>query len=242
MFPLDGGVPGGYLLRMNIFDLFFHMDRYLNEWAGALGPWLYLVLFGIIFVETGVVVFPFLPGDSMLFAVGALAGSDSSPLKLPILVGLLWGAAVLGDAVNYSIGFRVGPKIFSREDSWLLNKKHLLRTQAFYEKHGGKTIFLARFIPFIRTFAPFVAGIGQMRYRRFAVYNVSGGLAWVAAFLLGGYFFCNLPWVKSQFHYVILAIIVISVLPVAIEYWRARRQGAGVQVIPPAVATKEPPA
>jgi membrane-associated protein len=205
-------------------DIFLHLDQHLNEWAAALDEWLYLVLFAIIFCETGLVVTPFLPGDSLLFAVGALAASPGSPIHLLAVLVLLCIAGVAGDAVNYAIGYRLGPKVFTREDSWLLNKKHLVRTQRFYERYGGKTIFLARFVPIIRTFAPFVAGIGRMNYVRFAIYNVTGGVTWVVVFLLGGYWFGNLKWVKDQFHYVIVAIILISVMPILIEYWRARRE------------------
>jgi membrane-associated protein len=207
------------------FEIFFHLDVHLNQWAGLLGPWLYGLLFVILFCETGLVVTPVLPGDSLLFAVGALASIDGSPLRLPLLLGLLAAAAVIGDAVNYSIGYRVGPKVFTREDSWFLNRRNLLRTKEFYEKYGGKTIVLARFMPFIRTFAPFVAGIGQMGYRRFATFNVTGGVAWVLAFVLGGYYFGNVPVVKRNFHFVIVAIVIISVLPPVIEYVRARRAG-----------------
>ena len=224
---------------MQILDYFFHLDRYLNQWADALGLWLYLILFIVIFCETGLVVTPFLPGDSLLFAVGALAAGEGSPLSLPLLVLVLWAAAAIGDAVNYSIGHRVGPKVFTSETSRFLNKKYLVRTQRFYEKHGGKTIVLARFIPFVRTFAPFVAGIGQMRYLRFAVYNVTGGLAWVFLLLLAGYFLHNVPGVKGNFQYVILAIITISVLPVVIEFWRARREAVAAQS-PPPPASEEP--
>jgi membrane-associated protein len=204
-------------------DVFLHLDAHLNEWAGALGPWLYLVLFLIVFCETGLVVTPFLPGDSLLFATGALAASPGSPLELPALMVLLVGAAILGDAVNYAIGRRVGPVVFHSEGSWLLNKEHLTRTAQFYERHGGKTIFLARFVPIIRTFAPFVAGIGRMRYGYFATYNVTGALAWVLSFLVGGYWFGQIPTVKENFHIVIVAIIAISVLPIVIEFIRARR-------------------
>lgn len=209
-----------------LLEIFFNLDTHLNEWAAMLGPWLYLVLFVIIFCETGLVVTPFLPGDSLLFAVGALASLPGSPLQLPQTALLLSAAAVLGDYVNYSIGYRMGPKVFTREDSWLLNRQHLLRTRRFYEKHGGKTIFWARFIPIIRTFAPFVAGVGKMRYARFAFFNVFGGIAWIQSFLLAGYCFGNLPAVKRDFHYVILAIIVLSIMPPVIEYFRSRRAGA----------------
>ncbi|MBI5488364.1 MAG: DedA family protein [Deltaproteobacteria bacterium] len=210
-------------LIRDLWDIFFHLNEHLNSWAGSLGPWLYVVLFAVIFCETGLVVTPFLPGDSLLFAVGALSASAGSPIDLPLMAPLLCVAAVGGDAVNYSIGRWVGPKVFSRENSRLLNKRHLVRAQEFYEKHGGKTIVLARFVPIIRTFAPFVAGIGKMRYLRFATYNVSGGVAWVLLFLLGGYYFADLPIVKTRFHYVIVAIVAISVIPIAVEYLRARK-------------------
>jgi len=212
-------------LLQHAIDIFFHLDSHLNSWAGMLGPWLYLVLFLIIFCETGLVVTPFLPGDSLLFAVGALASVDASPIRLPHLCVLLFGAAVAGDAVNYAIGARVGPRVFSHSDSRLFKREHLIRTQRFYEKYGGKTIVLARFIPIIRTFAPFVAGIGTMSYPRFALFNITGGAAWVMSFLVGGYFFGNVPVVKQNFHYVIVAIIVISIMPPILEYLRARREG-----------------
>ena len=212
----------------DVIDIFLHLDLHLNAWAGMLGPWLYLVLFLIIFCETGLVVTPFLPGDSLLFAVGALASVDGSSIHLPLLSVLLFGAAVAGDAVNYAIGARIGPRVFSHSDSRLFNREHLIRTQRFYEKYGGKTIVLARFIPIIRTFAPFVAGIGTMAYSRFALFNVTGGALWVLSFVLGGFFFGNVPVVKQNFHYVIVAIIVISVMPPIVEYLRARREGGAV--------------
>ena len=205
-----------------LLDYFFHLDRYLNEWAAQLGPWTYVLLFAIVFCETGLVVTPFLPGDSLLFAVGALAATDGSQLEVISIAVLLIVAAVLGDAVNYSIGKYVGPKIFARERSLLFNKEHLVRTQRFYEKHGGKTIIFARFIPIVRTFAPFVAGIGRMEYRRFALFNVTGGIAWVTLFVGAGNMFGNAPFVKENFHYVILVIIVLSLLPPFIEWWRTR--------------------
>jgi membrane-associated protein len=212
----------------DVIDIFLHLDLHLNAWAGMLGPWLYLVLFLIIFCETGLVVTPFLPGDSLLFAVGALASVDGSSIRLPLLCVLLFGAAVAGDAVNYAIGARIGPRVFSHSDSRLFNRTHLIRTQRFYEKYGGKTIVLARFIPIIRTFAPFVAGIGTMAYPRFALFNVTGGALWVLSFLLGGFFFGNVPVVKQNFHYVIVAIIVISVMPPIVEYLQARREDGAV--------------
>ncbi|HEV7672188.1 MAG TPA: DedA family protein [Thermoanaerobaculia bacterium] len=206
-----------------LLDYFLHLDKYLNQAVAALGPWFYGLLFTIVFCETGLVVTPFLPGDSLLFAVGALAASDGSPISLGVAIGLLIVAAILGDAVNYAVGKRIGSAIFRREDSRWLNRKHLDHAQRFYEKYGAKTIVIARFVPIVRTFAPFVAGIGKMSYRRFAVYNIAGGIAWVLLFTLAGYFFGDLPWVKSNFHYVILAILVLSVLPAIVEVWRSRR-------------------
>jgi membrane-associated protein len=207
-----------------LVDIFLHLDVFLNDWATWMGPWLYVVLFAVIFCETGLVVTPFLPGDSLLFAVGALAANPDSSLSLPLLLGLMCVAAVLGDAVNYSIGYWLGPKVFRYDNSWFFNKKHLLRTQHFYEKYGSKTIVLARFIPIIRTFAPFVAGIGQMQYRRFAIYNVAGGVVWVLGFTLGGYYFGVTEIVKRNFHIVIVAIIIISIMPPVIEYLLSRRK------------------
>src|SRR6516162_6343090 len=212
-------------------DYFLRLDVHLNEIASTLGPWLYGLLFLIIFCETGLVVTPILPGDSLLFAVGALAAVEGSTLSMPALLVLLIAAAILGDAVNYLAGYYIGPKVFKYENSKLLNKKLLLRTQQFYEKYGSKTIVLARFVPIVRTFAPFVAGIGKMRYARFAIYNVLGGVAWVALFLLGGYFLGNLPEVKSRFHIVIVAIIIISVLPMVYEYFMARRRAAAKEPV-----------
>ncbi len=220
----------------HLIDLFLHLDVHLTQVVQALGGWFYGLLFLVLFCETGLVVTPFLPGDSLLFAVGALAAAAGSPLRMPLLALLLPVAAIAGDAVNYLIGARVGPQIFRREGSRWLNKQHLVRAQQFYEKHGGKTIFLARFVPILRTFAPFVAGIGRMGYARFAAWNVAGGLVWVYLMLFAGYFFGNIPVVKRNFHYVVLAIIVISLVPVAIEWLRARRDArreAAAAPIPP---------
>jgi len=205
-----------------VIDLFLHLDQHLNHYAGLLGGWLYLVLFLIIFCETGLVVTPILPGDSLLFAVGALAASDGSPMRLELLIVLLVAAAILGDAVNYFIGYWVGPRVFTSDRSWLFNKKHLIRTQHFYEKYGGKAIILARFIPIIRTFAPFVAGIGRMQYRRFFYFNVAGGTAWVLIFLLSGYWLGEA--VKGYFSIIIAAIVVLSIMPAVIEFLLARRR------------------
>ena len=216
-------------LILRFWDVITHLNVHLADWARDMGGWLYVVLFLIIFCETGLVVTPFLPGDSLLFAVGALCALDGSPLSVGLIVPLLIVAAVLGDAVNYSAGRHIGPRVFRSETSWLLNKKHLARTQAFYEKYGGKTIIIARFIPIIRTFAPFVAGIGHMRYRRFAAFNVIGALAWVGLFIPAGYLFGNLEYVQKRFHLVIFAIIGLSVMPAAIEILREWRSSRRVQ-------------
>jgi membrane-associated protein len=215
------------LLKQAI-DVFLHLDAHLNEWAGTLGPWLYVVLFVVVFCETGLVVTPFLPGDSLLFAVGALASLDGSPISLGGMVALLIVAAVLGDAVNYAIGHYLGPAVFQSERSRLLNPRHLVRTQEFYARHGRKTIFLARFVPIVRTFAPFVAGIGRMSYPVFAAWNVTGAIVWVVSLTLAGYFFGEIPVVKENFETVILAIVALSVLPIAAEWLRARRKNGDV--------------
>ncbi len=194
----------------------------LNTLAACLDGWLYGVLFAFIFCETGLVVLPFLPGDSLLFAVGALGALPDSPIHLPLIAGLLVVAAVAGDAVNYAIGARIGPAVFKGEGHRWLNRKHLEAAHAFYEKHGGKTIILARFVPIVRTFAPFVAGVAGMGYAHFALYNVVGGLLWVGLLMGAGRLFGGIPWVKANFEVVILAIIVISVLPAVIEFLRAR--------------------
>jgi membrane-associated protein len=200
-------------------DLFLHLDEHLSLVIQTYGTWTYLLLFFIIFLETGFVVTPFLPGDSLLFAAGTFAALGS--LKVSLLFLLLGLAAVLGDTANYWIGHFIGPRAFSGNIRFL-KKEYLDRTHEFYEKHGGKTIILARFIPIIRTFAPFVAGIGKMSYFHFIAYNVVGGLAWVAAFTFGGYFFGNLSFVQNNFTFVVLAIIFISVLPGVFEYLKGR--------------------
>jgi membrane-associated protein len=199
-------------------DIALHLDEYMQLLAEAMGLWLYVFLFLIIFCETGLVATPLLPGDSLLFAIGAVAALPDSPISLPLLIVVLSAAAIGGDALNYFMGYLIGPKIFRAERFWLLNKKHLLRAQSFYERYGGKTIVLARFIPIIRTFAPFVAGIGKMQYRKFAIYNVLGGIVWVSGFIVAGYCFGVREEVKRNFHLVIAAIIVLSVLPAVVEF------------------------
>jgi len=207
-----------------LIDVVLHLDVHLTALIATYHAWTYLILFTVIFLETGLVVTPFLPGDSLLFAAGALSAVPGIPLRPHFLFLLLAVAAILGDTVNYWIGHAVGPKIFGREKVRFLRKEHLARTHAFYEKYGGITIILARFIPIVRTFAPFVAGIGRMTYWRFVSYNVIGGIAWVALFIYGGYFFGNLPFVRRHFTVVIVAIIIISVIPAVIEFLRHRRQ------------------
>ena len=203
-----------------LVEILMHLDTHLDLVIRSYGTWTYGILFLIIFLETGLVVTPFLPGDSLLFAGGTFAALGSLDAKW--LVVFLSIAAIAGDTVNYWIGHAVGPKVFTKEKSRFLNKEHLYRTHRFYEKYGGKTIILARFIPIIRTFAPFVAGIGSMTYRRFIIYNVSGGIAWVVMFVLGGYLFGNIPVVKQNFSLVIFAIIFLSILPGIIEFLRHR--------------------
>jgi membrane-associated protein len=203
-------------------DILFHLDKYLDSIIRSYGTLTYWILFLIIFCETGLVVTPILPGDSLLFATGTFAALGS--LDLSLIIILLSIAAIAGDTVNYWIGYLVGPKVFSKEKSRLFNKDHLDRTHRFYQKYGGKTIIIARFIPIIRTFAPFVAGIGRMTYKRFIAYNVLGGIGWIVTFVLGGYFFGNIPLVKNNFALIILAIIIISVLPAIIEFVRQRHQ------------------
>lgn len=206
-------------------ELLRNLEPALRELAESNLLYFYAVLFVIIFAETGLVVAPFLPGDSLLFLTGYVASTTDS-ISLPLLITLLLVAAIVGDAVNYAIGFRLGPKVFKYERSWFFNKKHLLRAQEFYEKYGSKTIILARFVPIIRTFAPFVAGIGKMRYPRFAFYNVIGGVAWVFICLFAGYYFGGFEWVKKHFELVIVAIILISVMPMVVEFvleWRKSR-------------------
>jgi membrane-associated protein len=208
-------------LLHTIVDLFLHLDRHLGEFVAAHGSWTYGMLFAIVFLETGLVVTPFLPGDSLLFACGALAATGALDPWLLFLV--MAAAAILGDTVNYSIGKAIGMQAFTGHIRFV-KREHLMRTHAFYEKHGGKTIFLARFVPIIRTFAPFVAGIGTMGYARFAAYNVVGGIVWVGACIGAGWAFGNIPVVKNNFSLVILGIVGVSMLPLVIEYLRHRKR------------------
>ena len=203
---------------ISAIDLFLHLDEYLQTIITTYGAWTYGILFVVIFIETGLVVMPFLPGDSLLFAAGTFAALGS--FNVWGLVGLLAVAAVLGDAVNYSIGHYLGDRAYNIK--WI-KKEYLEQTHAFFEKHGGKAIFLARFVPIVRTFAPFVAGIGKMSYSYFATYNIVGGISWVTIFTLLGFFFGNIPFVKKNFELVIIAIILISVVPMIYEWWKARR-------------------
>ena len=209
-------------LLLTFIDIFVHLDQHLIWLIQNFGGWVYLIVFLVVFCETGLVVTPILPGDSLLFGLGAFAAIGA--LKVEWLFILLCTAAIAGDAVNYMIGHYVGPKIFQRDTGRFFKTEYLERTHQFYEKYGGKTIVIARFVPIIRTFAPFVAGIGSMAYSRFIFYNIAGGIAWVAVFIFGGYYFGNLPVVKNNFTLVIIAIIIISVLPGVIEYLRQRRR------------------
>jgi membrane-associated protein len=208
-------------LLAQLFDFVLHIDKHLGEIIANYGYWTYFILFAVIFMETGLVVTPFLPGDSLLFAAGAFAATGA--LNVGVLFVLLAAAAIVGDTVNYWVGHRLGPRVF-QEDVRFLKREYLERTQRFYDKHGGKTIFLARFIPIIRTFAPFVAGVGTMRYSKFIVYNVIGALAWTSVFIFAGYFFGNIPIVRDNFGLVVIAIILISVLPVVYEVAQHRLQ------------------
>jgi len=206
-----------------LVDFIVHIDLHLTQLAMDYGPWLFLILFLIIFAETGLVVAPILPGDSLLFVAGAIAATGAFDIHLMVLT--LMVAAICGDSVNYQIGKVLGLKVFERPDSRIFKRSYMERTHAFYERHGGRTIVIARFVPIVRTFAPFIAGIGAMSYREFFAYNVIGGVLWVASFGYGGYFFGNLPWIKHNLSALILAIVVISFLPGLIGFLRQRRAG-----------------
>ena len=208
-------------LLATLLDIALHLDQHLQALVAAYGAWVYLILFLIVFCETGLVVTPFLPGDSLLFVAGAIAAAGG--MNIHLLVVLLIIAAVSGDAVNYAVGHYLGPRVFhSRESRWL-NPRHLERAHAFYERHGGKTIIIARFVPIIRTYAPFVAGAASMTYPRFALYNVTGAVLWVASLGYAGYFFGNIPVIKDNLTLVIIGIVILSIMPGVIEYLRHRR-------------------
>ena len=211
-----------------IVDVFLHVDKHLAQIVTDYGTGTYLVLFGIVFCETGLVFLPFLPGDSLLFAAGALAALGI--LNVWAVLGLLMVAAILGDTVNYSVGTLMGPKLHATGKLPFIKKKHLDQTASFYERYGAKTLVIARFVPIVRTFAPFVAGVGSMKYSKFMTFNVAGAVMWAFICVLAGYFFGNLPIVKKNFSVVILAIIFLSILPAVVEYLRARRERA----LPPA--------
>jgi len=209
-------------LISNCVDFVLHLDKHLGYVLESYGVWCYLLFFIIIFAETGLVVTPFLPGDSLLFALGTLAALDS--INVVWLFVILSAAAILGDSANYAIGKYFGAMILKREGAWFLKKEHIDRTHRFYEKYGAKTIVLARFVPIVRTFAPFIAGVGKMTYMKFFSYNVIGGLLWVTLFVFGGYFFGNIPVIKRNFSLVIFAIIIISIMPAVIEVLKERRR------------------
>jgi membrane-associated protein len=216
-------------LAKKLFDFILHIDRHLAEIIAAYGAWTYGILFLIIFAETGLVVMPLLPGDSLLFAAGAFCAKPETGLSVHAMAFLLFVAAFLGDTLNYWIGRKVGPAVFKREDSIWLRKKHLERAHEFFEKYGGQAVILARFVPIVRTFVPFVAGVGSMTYPRFMAYNLIGGFVWIYFFTYAGYFFGNQPFVQKNFKLVILAIIVISVVPIVVEFlreWRKWRKEA----------------
>jgi len=203
-------------------DLFLHLDKHLNSYATAHQMGAYILLVVIVFCETGLVVWPFLPGDSLLFAVGALAAAAGSPISLPLVIVLLCAAANCGDVLNYFVGRGIGPAIFNGESSWLLNRRHLEEAHRFYERHGRKTIIMARFVPIIRTFAPFVAGIGQMPFGRFIGFSISGGILWVVTLSLAGYYFNQIEFVRTHFQLVVLAIVGISLIPAVVHALQAR--------------------
>jgi membrane-associated protein len=214
---------------IKFLNIILHLNLYLDRVADAYGYWIYALLFLIIFAETGLVVTPFLPGDALLFTVGTLT-AESGPLNLPIILVLLTGAGILGHTTNYWIGNKIGQKLFSNPQSRIFNRKHLEQTHAFYERHGAKTIMLSRFVPLIRTFAPFVAGMGSMSYRKFFAYNVVGAFVWVFGIVLLGHFFGNIPYVQKNFSLVILAIVVVSMIPPALEIFRGWREHSKAKI------------
>lgn len=220
-------------LLKKLVDFILHIDRHLAEIIGQYGLWTYGILFLIIFAETGLVVMPLLPGDSLLFAAGAFSAKPETGLNVHAMAFLLFVAAFLGDTLNYWVGHKIGPAVFKREDSIWLRKKHLDKAHAFFEKYGGRAIILARFVPIVRTFVPFVAGAGSMTYPRFLAYNLIGGFVWIYFFVYAGFMFGNQPFVQKNFKLVILAIIILSVVPIVVElvreWLKARREGAAVK-------------
>lgn len=216
-------------LLKKLVDFILHIDRHLAEIIASYGLWTYGVLFLIIFAETGLVVMPLLPGDSLLFAAGAFCAKPETGLNVHLMALLLFIAAFLGDTLNYWVGRKVGPAVFKREDSIWLRKKHLERAHGFFEKYGGRAVILARFVPIVRTFVPFIAGVGSMTYPRFMAYNLIGGFVWIYFFIYAGFMFGNQPFVQKNFKLVILAIIILSVLPIVVEFyreWRKSRKSA----------------
>ena len=211
-------------LVKKLIDFVLHIDRHLAEIIAQYGTWTYAVLFLIIFAETGIVIVPFLPGDSLLFAAGAFCAKPETGLNVHLMAALLFVAAFIGDTVNYGIGAKVGPVVFKRNDSIFLRKKHLEQAHAFFEKYGGRAIILARFVPIVRTFVPFVAGIGGMRYSQFIAYNAIGAFVWIYFFAYAGFWFGNQPFVQKNFKLVILAIIIVSIVPIIVELWRGWRE------------------
>jgi membrane-associated protein len=208
----------------SLIDFVLHLDKHLSVILEYAGLWSYLLFFVVIFAETGLVVTPFLPGDSLVFTLGTLAAVEGSPLQIGWVFVTLAAAAILGDSANYAVGKYFGSIILKKQGAWFLKKEHIDRTHRFYEKYGSKTIVLARFVPIVRTFAPFVAGVGRMSYSRFLTYNVTGGLLWITLFSFGGYFFGNIPIIKKNFGLVIIAIIILSILPAVIEVLKERRR------------------
>ncbi len=215
-------------LVKKLIDFILHIDKHLAEIIASYGLWTFVVLFLIIFAETGLVIAPFLPGDSLLFATGAFCAKPETGLNVHLMALVLFGAAFLGDTVNYRIGAKVGPAVFKRNDSIFLRKKHLERAHAFFEKYGGRAIILARFVPIVRTFVPFVAGAGRMTYSRFIAYNLIGGFVWIYFFIYAGFWFGNQPFVQKNFKLVILAIIIFSIVPIVFELWRGWRENKKV--------------
>jgi len=202
------------------------LDETLARFAAAYGPWLYALLFAIIFAETGLVVMPFLPGDSLLFVAGTVVAGSAGALSVHLLVALLIVAAVLGDSVNYAIGHWIGPRVFEHDHRWI-HREHLHKTQAFYDRYGAVTIIIGRFVPIVRTFAPFLAGVAGMAYARFLAYNIIGGVLWISSLVYAGYLFGNIPWVKSNLTLIVVLIVIVSVLPAAVTFLREHRRTAG---------------